>query len=313
MVDQAPDPKVDPRTFAGPKPVDDDQLEGVLRLATEQLKIAGIPAARGDARLLIAHALDLNRTDLFLQAERRLTDRERQAIAPLIARRAAREPVARIIGEREFWGLPFGLSTATLEPRPDTEILIEAVLSNLAHNRNLPIDSALRIADFGTGTGCLLLALLSELPAATGLGIDIDPDALDQADINAEDLGLTDRVEFLISNWADELEPDEQFDVILSNPPYIATAVIDQLSPEVRDHDPILALDGGADGLDAYRALVPVLQRHLAPDGLAALEIGFDQGITVPALFNQAGGLKADAPLADLAQQPRCVLVRRQD
>ena len=313
MVDQAPDPKVDPRTFASPKPVDDDQLEGVLRHATDQLKAAGIPAARGDARLLISHALDLNRTDLFLQGERRLSEKERDLITPLIARRAAREPVARIIGEREFWGLPFGLSAATLEPRPDTEILIEAVLSNLAHDQNLPIDTPLRIADFGTGTGCLLLALLSELPAASGLGIDVDADALDQADINAEALGLTERVEFVISSWADELEPDEQFDIILSNPPYIATPIIEQLSPEVRDHDPILALDGGEDGLEAYHALVPVLQKHLAPNGLAALEIGFDQGISVPNLFNQAGGLKADPPLADLAQQPRCVLVRRQD
>ncbi len=310
MVDQAPDPKVDPRTFAEPPPVDDDQLEGVLRQATQMLKDAGIPAARGDARALIAHVLDLNRSDLYLQGARRLSDAEIEAIFPLVERRADREPVARIIGEREFWGLPFGLSPATLEPRPDSELVIEAVLAAITVDGVLPVDRPFRIADFGTGTGCLLLALLNELPAATGIALDLSEDALIQAEENARHLGLDERVEFLLSDWDEALDEDEAFDIIVSNPPYIAGDVIEQLAPEVRDHDPELALDGGEDGLDAYRALAPVIRAHLADDGLAALEIGFDQGKSVPAIMT-AAGLRADPPLTDLAQHPRCVLVRQ--
>ncbi|MEM6902581.1 MAG: peptide chain release factor N(5)-glutamine methyltransferase [Pseudomonadota bacterium] len=305
MADQTPDPKVDERFNAPETEVPADSLEGVLRAATKQLKNAGIPAARGDARILIASSLGLNRTALFVQGERVLTEAEQAAIGPLIDRRAKREPVARILGEREFWGLNFKLSAATLEPRPDSELLVEAILGEI-----MPRDlAAIRILDLGTGTGCLLLSLLSELPQATGIGLDLASEAVDQASANAADLGMMDRAKFMVSDWDAALPEDERFDVVVSNPPYIPASMIERLTPEVKDYDPHLALDGGEDGLEAYRQLGPVLGRRLAALGIGAIEIGFDQGKSVPACLTEAG-LITQTPLSDLAGHPRCVLVK---
>lgn len=310
MSDSLPDPTPDARTGDATLPrYEPDQLETVLRAATERLKQAGIAAARGDARHLVAHALDLDRAALFLQPDRRLSTAEQADIEALIRRREAREPVARILGAREFWGLDFHLSPATLEPRPDSEVLIEAVLHRLSE-RDL-IQAPLRLLDLGTGTGCLLLALLSELPAAQGLGIDLSAEATETARANAERLGLAARARFIAGDWNRDLPADAPpCDVILANPPYIASTILEQLAPEVLIHDPALALDGGADGLDCYREIAPLLARQLAADGLAALEIGYDQGERVPALL-QAAGLDRTSVLADLAGHPRCVLATR--
>lgn len=200
-----------------------------------------------------------------------------------IARRLAGEPLWRILGAREFWGLSFMLSPGTLEPRPDSETLIEAALSHLGTRRN----EALRILDLGTGTGCLLIAALHEFPQAGGIGIDLSQDALATASANAARNGVAERAEFRLGDWAQGL--DERFDLILSNPPYIVGAEIAQLDANVREHDPHLALDGGPDGLCAYRALAAALPGRLEPDGLVGLEIGAGQADDVTALMAGAG------------------------
>ncbi|CAD5296857.1 Release factor glutamine methyltransferase [Bosea sp. 62] len=200
-----------------------------------------------------------------------------------LARRLAGEPLWRVLGAREFWGLSFALSPGTLEPRPDSETLIEAALGHLAPRRH----DKLRMLDLGTGTGCLLIATLREFPQATGLGIDLSPDAVATATGNAARNGVAERAAFRQGNWTTGI--DERFDLILSNPPYIGSAEIAGLAPNVREYDPLLALDGGVDGLTAYRALAVALPGHLKPGGLAILEIGAGQEEAVVALMEQAG------------------------
>lgn len=200
-----------------------------------------------------------------------------------LTRRLAGAPLWRILGAREFWGLSFALSPGTLEPRPDSETLIEAALSHLAPRRH----ERLRALDLGTGTGCLLIAALREFPQATGLGIDLSPDAVATATGNAARNGVAERAAFRQGNWTAGI--DERFDLILSNPPYIGSAEIAGLDPNVRVHDPLLALDGGPDGLTAYRALAAALPDHLHPRGLVILEIGAGQEEAVIALMEQAG------------------------
>jgi len=200
-----------------------------------------------------------------------------------LARRLAGEPFWRVLGAREFWGLSFSLSPGTLEPRPDSETLIEAALRHLASRRH----DKLRMLDLGTGTGCLLIATLREFPQASGLGIDLSPDAVGTATGNAARNGVGERAAFRQGDWTAGI--DERFDLILSNPPYIGSAEIACLDQNVREHDPLLALDGGPDGLDAYRALAVALPGHLAPGGLAILEIGAGQEEAVVALMSQEG------------------------
>lgn len=206
-----------------------------------------------------------------------------------LARRLAGEPFWRILGTREFWGLSFTLSAGTLEPRPDSESLIEAALSHLTTRRHEP----LRVLDLGTGTGCLLIATLREFPRATGLGIDLSPDAVATATGNAVRNGVAERASFRQGEWTDGVE--ERFDLILSNPPYIASDEIAELDQNVREHDPRLALDGGKDGLTAYRALGAALPDRLSPGGRAILEIGAGQETDVVALMEQAGLRRLDA------------------
>ncbi len=203
-------------------------------------------------------------------------------------RRFSGEPLSRIVGRREFWGLAFALSPEALDPRPETETIVEAALAAFAARRG----DALRIVDFGVGSGALLAALLSEFPAARGLGVDLSPGAAAQARANLESLGLVARVEIRVADWADGL--GGEFDLIVANPPYIPSGDIAGLAREVRDHDPRLALDGGADGLDAYRALAPAIARLLAPQGRFFVEVGFDQAAAVISIARAAG-------LADLA------------
>ena len=272
-------------------------LADLIRTATAQLAASGVDNSGLDARLLIAHALKCDRVQLTVDARREITESENSAAQELIERRTKREPVARILGLREFWGLPFGLNEATLDPRPDTETLVEAALKNAKKTPE-------HILDLGTGTGCLLLALLNEYPSAAGLGIDIAPRAVEQAAINAKRLELDTRARFMVNDWLDHL--DEKFDLIVSNPPYIAKADIPSLMPEVRDYAPHAALDGGTDGLDPYRLLIPLLPRFLRPEGLALFEVGQGQAPEVCALF-KAAGLDSISVHNDLGGIERCV------
>lgn len=280
-------------------------LSEALTSAVATLKTAGITEATTDACILTAAALGLDRIALLTTGERALSADEAARIHAAIARRAAHEPVARILGRREFWGLDFSLNNATLVPRPDSETLIEATLAVLPDKQ-----AVLRILDLGTGSGCLLLALLHEFPHATGLGVDCAPDAVTQATTNAEALGLASRTRFKIADWnkADFMKAvAPPYDLIISNPPYIPSKVIPTLDAEVRDYDPAAALDGGADGLDAYRTLRALLPTLIHATTIALFEIGYDQGATVPALFRDQYETRLQH---DLAGQPRCVIVR---
>lgn len=272
-----------------------------LRDLTRRFAVAGIPSARLDARLLVGHALGLDATAVFAHPERPLDQAEAAAVETLAARRERREPLSHIVGRREFWSLPFKVTAATLDPRPDSETLVEAVLERLP-DRNRPY----RLLDFGTGTGCLLLALLSELPGAQGLAVDRSPEALAVAEENARALGLHHRVRLRCGDWGTGI--DGLFDVIVSNPPYIPDQDIAGLEAEVAAFEPWGALAGGADGLDCYRALAPEIGRLLASDGTAALEIGQGQAAAVTSLMRDAG-LRSLGIRRDLAGIERCVLL----
>jgi len=284
-------------SFAG------QSVEAARRALTAQLKSAATESADLDARLLTGHALGLDLTGLIVAAQRQLTPDESARLAEFARRRLAGEPVARIIGEKEFWGLPLQLSSATLVPRPDTETVVELALELARAGGNL--DRRLRIADLGTGSGAILLALLSELPAAQGFGTDISQAALQTARLNAARAGLSDRATFIACDYASGLAGP--FDLIVSNPPYIRSADIDGLATEVRNHDPLAALDGGADGLDAYRALIPQAAGLLAPRAALVVEAGEGQSAEIQALMTAAGLMPVIAPKADLAGIPRAV------
>ncbi|MEH2505383.1 release factor glutamine methyltransferase [Bradyrhizobium sp. AZCC 1578] len=278
-------------------------VEAARRALAARLKTAAIDSAALDARLLIGHALGLDLTGLIAAAQRQLTPDESTRLEEFARRRLAGEPVARIIGEKEFWGLPLRLSTATLVPRPDTETVVELALELLRAGGDLA--RPMRIADLGTGTGAILLALLSELPAAEGFGTDISEAALQTAAANAACAGLSERATFIACDYARGLSGS--FDLIVSNPPYIRSADIERLSVEVRNHDPLAALDGGADGLDAYRALIPQAAGLLAPGAALVVEAGEGQSGPIQALMTSAGLMPATAPKADLAGIPRAV------
>jgi release factor glutamine methyltransferase len=250
------------------------------------LRDAGIDSPRREARLLLGHALGLPVATL-LRDPHALADAADYDV--LIARRAAHEPLAFITGRREFWSLDFAVSSATLIPRPESETLIEAALAAFAH-RAPPT----RILDLGTGTGCLLLSALHEFPTAFGIGTDRAPGAAILASANAAALGLADRTAFLCGDWAAPL--DARFDLVLCNPPYIPTSDIDGLMPEVACHEPQTALDGGADGLEAYRRTVPSLPALLQPEGVAVLELGIGQAAAVAALAAESGLVATTRP-----------------
>jgi len=273
-----------------------------LAEATAQLAAAGIDQPHREARILLAHALGIDRTALVRRLGGTLTAAEEDRFRPLVARRAAREPAATIFGHREFWSLDFIVSKDTLIPRPDSELLIETAVA-LYPDRTLG-----RILDLGTGTGCLLLSALTEFPDAWGLGIDLSPAAATIAQSNAANLGLSDRAAILVANWMAAVTG--HFDLILSNPPYIPHADIAELMPEVADHEPHLALDGGTDGLDPYRALFPLLDRHLSPDGVGLFEFGLGQAEALADLA-RASGLCVLGQKHDLAGLPRVLIVRR--
>ncbi|MED5395881.1 MAG: peptide chain release factor N(5)-glutamine methyltransferase, partial [Pseudomonadota bacterium] len=252
------------------------------------------------------HALGIELATVFGRPERLLDGSESKRLAAMVRRRKAREPVARIVGEREFWSLSLRISADTLVPRPESETLVEAVLQ-LTDDRQAP----LRVLDLGTGSGCLLLALMSELLEARGIGVDVCERVLAVADCNAERLGFSTRTEFQTGDWDSGLLPALKcsFDIIVSNPPYIASGEIDHLAPEVALFDPCRALDGGIDGLNCYNVLVAQIPLLLAADGLAALEIGAGQEIAVARIVHESGLQVIDIK-DDLAGIPRCVTAR---
>jgi release factor glutamine methyltransferase len=272
------------------------------RSLSEMLRQAGIDSPDADARLLITHALNLDRAALMADGERVLNPVETKAIDALAARRLRREPIARIFGAKEFWSLPLQVSEAVLVPRPETETVVEATLDFVTRD-GLRMER-LRLLDIGTGSGALLLALLSELPNAVGTGTDISTAALAIARANADRHRLAPRCSFVACNIADSLTGP--FDLIVSNPPYIAHGDIAALAPEVRDYDPALALDGGIDGLDGYRSIAGEACRLLAPGGRLIVELGAGQEKPVRRLFTKAG-LTVGAARNDLAAIPRAL------
>ncbi len=252
-----------------------------LKDTVKRLKDGNIDMPVLDARLLLQFALGVDWAALFTGPDRDLTNEEETHIESLVQRRLGREPISRIVGRRGFWKFDLAISPETLDPRPDTETLIMAVLKLADHA------APLSILDLGTGSGAILLALLNELPHAKGVGVDISSEAIATASANALELGLHTRSDFLTRDWADGVPG--QFDIVVSNPPYIPAAQIATLAPEVKDYDPHAALNGGADGLDAYRSIVALLPQVLKPGGLVAFEIGFGQAGAVEALLAGAG------------------------
>jgi release factor glutamine methyltransferase len=285
-------------TFAG------QTIDTARRALAATLRAHTIDSPDLDARLLIGAVLGLDLTGLMSAAQRALTPAEAAQLAQFADRRIAGEPVARIIGHKEFWGLPLALSADTLVPRPDTETIVEAALACL--DITGARDRALHIADLGTGTGAILLALLSELPNARGIATDISHAALQTARCNAEQLGFAHRAQFIACDYASALAGD--LDLIVSNPPYIPSADIADLDIDVRDHDPRRALDGGDDGYDAYRAIAPQAARLLAPGGILVVEVGHDQSETVAGLMAAAGFALPWPPKTDLGGIRRAVM-----
>lgn len=272
------------------------------RTLAEQFRAAGFGSPELDTRILIGHALGLDHSALAALADRQISDRCATQIEGFAARRLSGEPVARIIGQKEFWSLPLAVTPAVLVPRPETETVVELALTLL--DRDGPRTRALRIADIGTGSGAILLALLSELPNAQGTGSDIDEDALAVARANASKLSLADRATFLASDYAAALEGP--FDLIVSNPPYVASGDIAMLAREVREHDPRHALDGGADGLGAYRSIASDAPRLMKLGGCVVVEIGAGQARAVTEVFS-AVGLAIAATRHDLSGISRAV------
>ena len=267
--------------------------------AKARLQAAGVDGPVIDARLLVEAAAGASRTDIIADPHRLLSDDQAATLEGFIARRERREPVSHILGRKGFWKIMLQVNANVLTPRPDTETVVELVL------RDLPEGKPFSILDLGVGSGAILLAILAERPAGKGLGIDVSDEALAVARENAANLGLAGKVALLRGDWTRGLG-DASFDVVVSNPPYIRSAEIEGLAPEVRDHEPRLALDGGADGLDAYRELAPEILRVLKPGGRFAVEIGFDQAAEVEALF-KAAGAQGLATHKDLANRDRVV------
>jgi release factor glutamine methyltransferase len=268
----------------------------------KRFEAAGIDSPVIDARLLLEKGAGVARIEIITDPRRALTQAQVDAVEALVARRLQREPVAHIVGHKAFWTLDLKVSRDVLIPRPETELLVEAALAIIAPDREA------RVLDLGVGSGAILLAVLNDRPKASGVGVDASEAALAVARSNAEAMQLGDRIELRQGDWCAGVE--ESFDFVLSNPPYIPTADIAGLQPEVANHEPRLALDGGADGLDAYRAIIAQLPKVLRPGGSFALEVGAGQADAVAALA-VAAGLNVLPHKADLAAIDRVVLGNR--
>ena len=271
--------------------------------AKARLSAAGIAGPVIDARLLVEAAADATRVDIVTDPQRLLTPAQETRLDDYLSRRERREPVSHILGRKGFWKIMLNVTADVLTPRPDTETVVEYSL------RDFPEHAAWSVLDLGVGSGAILLALLAERPAAKGLGIDISEEALAVARDNAAALGLAGRVALLRSDWSAILD-EGTFDLVVSNPPYIANHVIETLEPEVRDHEPRLALEGGADGLDHYRTLAPEILRVLKPGARFAVEIGYDQKDPVETLFRNAGA-EGVQTIRDLSDRDRVVVGKK--
>jgi release factor glutamine methyltransferase len=271
--------------------------------AQKRLKAAGVDSPSIDARLLLEAAAGVSRMDVISDPYRQLTRDQVETLDNYVARRERREPVARILGRKGFWTLLLKVSPAVLTPRPETERVVDMALEAFSEG------TTFTMLDLGVGSGAILLSVLAERPAAKGLGVDVSEEALAVARDNAASLGLVDRAAFLRTDWTQGL-PDEGFDLVVSNPPYIPSADIEGLEPEVKAHEPRLALDGGPDGLDPYRFLAPEILRVLKPGGFFAVEIGWDQGRAVEDLFQGAGAERVRV-VRDLSDRDRVVVGRK--
>ncbi len=264
---------------------------------------AGIDTPELDARIFAEAAFGMDRLTLVNRERDPTTPAQRNALEKLAQRRLKGEPVSRIIGEKEFWGLSFKLNDATLVPRPETEMLVQRGLEIVG-----PLDHP-KILDLGTGTGCIPISLLTEFSDLSAVAVDLSKEALDMARFNARRHEVIDRFTTRQGSWFDPIEAGERFDLIISNPPYIESAAIETLMVEVRDHDPRLALDGGPDGLRPYRAIARDAASHLTPDGVVLLEIGTGQGSDVTDIFAEAGFNRIDVEY-DLNEHERMVVAR---
>jgi release factor glutamine methyltransferase len=271
--------------------------------AKRRLEKAGIDSPVIDARLLLEAAAGATRADILADPRRALDETQTEALNALVARREKREPVSHILGAKGFWKIMLRVTPAVLAPRPDTETILDVVLPLFGESE------AFSVLDLGVGSGAILLAILAERPAARGLGVDASDDALAVARENAANLGLAGRAVFTHTDWTAGLDND-QFDLVVSNPPYVRRGDIASLPPEVRNHEPRMALDGGRDGLDAFRAIAPQILRVLKPGGRFAVEFGLGQRDAVRALFAAAGAIEL-AVTRDLADHDRVLAGRK--
>jgi release factor glutamine methyltransferase len=278
------------------------QIGAILKTYTAKLMQHSVPTPALDARLLLEYVANITHEDIYLRSELELDKASLISYEELIARRINREPVAKIIGVKSFWLSDFIVNNHTLDPRPDSEVIISAAIS-LFSDKN----KKLKFLDLGTGSGCLILSLLQEFPNAQGVATDVSIQALKVADQNAKKLKLDSRVRLIQQNWGDGL--DEEFDLIVSNPPYIPSADILMLETEVQKYEPNLALDGGADGLDPYRYLAKQINKLLKADSCAILEFGCNQAYAVKRIF-RANGYIAEKTLLDLAGIERAAIFR---
>jgi release factor glutamine methyltransferase len=280
-----------------------EHISRALDITITGFKSVNIDTAYLDARLLLCAATGLSELALITQPERKLSLYEAKSLSEMVLRRMASEPVSQILGYKEFWSLKFEVTSDVLTPRPDSETVIEAIMKHIKK----PTDP-LRVLDLGTGSGCLLLALLSECPNAEGVGVDIEKSAALLAQRNAERLSLNHRSAFVVSDWGESV--NSKFDIIISNPPYISTSQVNNLSPEVALYEPRCALDGGLDGLDSYRILFPFTKSALVSGGLAFFEISYDQQAVIKTLA-KAYGLGFLGFQSDIAGIARVAILRQ--
>ena len=281
-----------------------DTLATLRKKIEARLRKTGIEEASLDARLLISHIIPVTEIDFAINADQTVSNEQQNLIDVLVQKREKRIPMSQIFGEKEFWSLSFKVTKDTLTPRPDSETLIEVALNEFEDK-----NATLSILDLGTGSGCLLLTLLSELKNATGLGIDVSTSAIKVANENATNLSLNNRATFLKSDWFEKLSKTKKFDLIIANPPYIGLNEKPELTPEVCEHEPYSALFAGEEGLDDYRIIAADISSYMSEKSIIILEIGYRQSSAVIDIFEQKG-FKNINVFQDLGGRDRCLLIR---
>lgn len=278
------------------------KIKEVISDAEIFLSKAGVDNPKLDTRLLFESASGMSREELVINYDSVADDESLEKFKCFVDRRCCREPVSRILGEKPFWKHSFVISQETLDPRPDTEVLVESILKNF--NK----DERLNILDLGTGSGCILISLLNEFINACGVGVDISADAVKTASLNSKNIGVHNRINLINASW-DNLVLSDNFDIVVSNPPYIETSEILELEPEVKDYDPVIALDGGHDGMDCYRQITALLPKILKKGGWVFFEIGYNQAQDVKDVLAK-GGFFVVETVKDLTGCDRCVVAR---